>query len=505
MSGRSRQRGATLLEVVIVVAISALVVGGVAAQFRTLRQVTTRVEQRRETLQRVRVAFERMGRLIRQAKAITAITQPTDPQGSISILDFSDQTHVFQLINQSLYYGSSVPADQLLAEGFQELCFEGYDANGPVSPSTPWDIDGVRVEATAAVPGTGETVSLATFVRLRRQVVEAQVRSVTCYATQYQTTLGAGLEKASRGLYEPDQRSARLRGRCGGRYYGFSQSRYAGPIYYILAGFRMRYRGGSLEVVARDGSSSIYSHTFSPSELAHVKGKTVWWWIDLTDLRYGCDEGDIADLSIEVRDPGTGDADAEFDSFAIRAFFDPPPTLFLWADREGKGTNWPNQWSSPEKAFGEPDDAFAIGQWSSEQSQAYRTAKASSKDEIVAVHACINGYISISGGSGGLPQSLDEALKVRIAKPNEKADAGVEHSRTIAEMLDRVDFSRRGEVLFDVTNDDKWTWRSLDDYEIRIKLDPDGSTAASLRADAVGWRIIYLGTSQRGVSQWSEQ
>jgi len=94
---------------------------------------------------------------------------------------------------------------------------------------------------------------------------------------------------------------------------------------------------------------------------------------------------------------------------------------------------------------------------------------------------------------------------VRIAKPNEKADAGVEHSRTIAEMLDRVDFSRRGEVLFDVTNDDKWTWRSLDDYEIRIKLDPDGSTAASLRADAVGWRIIYLGTSQRGVSQWSEQ
>jgi len=86
-----------------------------------------------------------------------------------------------------------------------------------------------------------------------------------------------------------------------------------------------------------------------------------------------------------VRDPGTGDADAEFDSFAIRAFFDPPPTLFLWADREGKGTNWPNQWSSPEKAFGEPDDAFAIGQWSSEQSQAYRTAKASSKDEIVAV------------------------------------------------------------------------------------------------------------------------
>jgi len=149
MSGRSRQRGATLLEVVIVVAISALIVGGVAAQFRTLRQVTTRVEQRRETLQRVRVAFERMGRLIR----------PTDPQGSISILDFSDQTHVFQLINQSLYYGSSVPADQLLAEGFQELCFEGYDANGPVSPSTPWDIDGVRVEATAAVPGTGETVS----------------------------------------------------------------------------------------------------------------------------------------------------------------------------------------------------------------------------------------------------------------------------------------------------------------------------------------------------------
>jgi len=94
---------------------------------------------------------------------------------------------------------------------------------------------------------------------------------------------------------------------------------------------------------------------------------------------------------------------------------------------------------------------------------------------------------------------------VRVAKPKEKADAGVEHSRTIAEMLDRVGFSRRGDILFDVTNDRKWTWKSLDDYEIRIKLDPDGSTASSLRADAVGWRVTYLGVSERGVSQWSEQ
>jgi len=451
------------------------------------------------------VAFERMGRLIRQAKAVTAITQPTDPQGSISILDFSDQTHVFQLTNGTLYYGTADPADQLLAEGFQELRLEGYDANGPVPPSSPGDIDAVRVEATAAVPGTGETVSLATFVRLRRQVVEAQVRDVICHATQYQTTLGAGLEKASRGLYEPDSRVARLRARRGGRYHGFSQSKYNGPIHFILAGIRMRYRNGSLQVVIRRGWWAIYSHTFSPSELAHVKGRAVWWWIDLTALHDGWDEGDIPDLSIEVRDPGTGDADAQFDSFAIRAFFDPPPTLFLWADREGNGTEWPNQWSSPEEAFGRPDEAFATGAWASEQSQAYRTPRATGEDESVAVHACIKGYISISGGSWGLLQSLDEALKVRIAKPNEKADAGIEHSRTIADMLDRVGFSRRGHILFDVTNDRKWNLQSLDDYEIRIKLDPDGSTAASLRADAVGWRIIHLGTSQRGVSQWSER
>ena len=186
--------------------------------------------QRGETLQRVRVVFERMGHLIRQAKAITAITQPTDPQGSISILDFSDQTHGFQLVNGALYYGTADPADQLLAEGFQELRFEGFDANGPVSPSSPGDIDAVRVEATADVPGTGETVRLATFVRLRRQVVAAQVRNVTCYATQYQTTLGSGLQNASRGLYMPDGKYARLRAGAGGRYYGFSQSKYSGPI-----------------------------------------------------------------------------------------------------------------------------------------------------------------------------------------------------------------------------------------------------------------------------------
>ncbi len=556
MRARNTQSGATLLEVVIVVAISALVIGGVAAQFRTLRQVTTTVEQRREALQRARVAFDRMSRVIRQAKSITAISPETDPLGSITVLDFSDQTHVFQLLNESLYYGSTVPADRLLAEGFQELRFEGFDADGAVAPDSPGDIDAVRITATVAIPGTTDTMSLSTFVRLRRQVVQCQVRNVTAYATQYQTTLGSGLQSASRGLYAPDGKYARLRASQGGRYYGFGQSKYVGPIYYILAGFRMRYLGGSLRVVVRKGWWPIYSRTFSPDDLAHVKGKAVWWWIDLTDLRYGWDETDIPDLSIEVRDPtttsrmfspsgvsrvkgkkgktvrwrtdrtaqrpgwdqrnipdistkardpGTRDADAEFDCFAIRAFFDPPPTLFVRANREGKGTKWPNQWSSPEEAFGEPDDAFAIGQWATEQSQAYRTAKVSSEDEIISVQAYINGYISVGGGFWGLLQSLDESLRLRVAKPNEKADAGVEHSRTIAEMLDRIGYDRRGDILFDVTNDRKWTWRSLDDYEIRIKLDRNNSAAASLRADAVGWRVTYLGSSERGVSQWVEQ
>jgi len=501
MRARNKKSAATLLEVVIVVAISALVIGGVAAQFRTLRQVTTTVEQRREALQRARVALDRMSRFIRQAKGVVSISAPTDTQGSISVLDFDDQTHVFQLIDQALYCGTTTPADQLLAQGFQELRFEGFDADGAVAPDSPDDIDA----ATAIVPGTNDTLQLSTFVRLRRQVVQAQIRNVTMYATRYETTLGPGLQNPTRGLYAPDGKYARLRASRGGRYYGFSQSKYSGPIPRILAGFRMRYRGGSLRVVVRKGWRSIYSRTFSPGDLAHVKGKAVWWWIDLTDLWYGWDETDISDLSIEVRDPGTRDANANFDSFAIRAFFDPPPTVFVRADREGKGTKWPNQWSFPEKAFGAPDGAFAIGQWSTEQSQAYRTAKASSDDEIISVHAYINGYIAVGGGFWGLLESLDDALKLRVAKPRDAATSGVEHSRTIAEMLDRVGYGQRGDILFDVTNDRKWTWRSLDDYEIRIKLDRNRSTAASLRADAVGWRVTYLGASQKGVSQWDEQ
>ena len=45
----------------------------------------------------------------------------------------------------------------------------------------------------------------------------------------------------------------------------------------------------------------------------------------------------------------------------------------------------------------------------------------------------------------------------------------------------------------------------FNDYEIRIKLDRNNSAAASLRADAVGWRVTYLGSSERGVSRWVEQ
>ncbi|MFP4057487.1 MAG: type II secretion system protein J [Candidatus Brocadiia bacterium] len=495
---RPRARaGATLLESLLVLAVGAVILAGAAAHFRTLRQVGAATRSRREALQRARVALDRMARHIRQAKAIASITD-----ASITVLDFEDTRHVFRLSGDELLYGVNV-AEELLAEGIRTLQFQGLSGGGDAEPSNPGTIDAVAIRLAAAVPDSDESIELATCVRLRRQVGAGQVRVRTWYASTSFPTAGGGVSDPELAYGEPDEQYAHLASGAGGRFEGFDPQMDRQPVHRIAVGFRMRYATGSLRVTARLGRRSLREVTYEPQDLQGVQGEDAWWWIDITEERRRWSTDDVSRLSVEVEGPAGSGTDIPFDAFAVQALLDAPGETFVWADRTGDGSPCPSQWQSPDLATGSPDDARATGEWESEDWQAFRMPASASEDEIVAVYACVEGYIEMRRGRGR-PMLRDGVLEVRAVEPDAGLDQGIPHGKTVRDLRDYIGSHREGLIAFDLSNDRAWTWDDLARLELRVHLVRDGSTGASLRADAVGWRVLTRAAAEKGVSQWTE-
>jgi hypothetical protein len=184
-----------------------------------------------------------------------------------------------------------------------------------------------------------------------------------------------------------------------------------------------------------------------------------------------------------------------FDSFAIRAFFDEPLNALLWADRQGSGA-YPNQWLFGDLALRAPDDACAIAFAFLEPRQSYRVAIPERSDVLLGVQVALNGYV----GS----DYRDDRLEIRTALPSEGTSAGVNHVLDTNTLIHFKGVSKKGTMLADVAGDRVWTWDSLSDYEIRLRL-RKGSRPRSLMADAVGWRVYYVPAQSIGIQGWGEQ
>lgn len=487
-------RGATLIEMVMTISISAIIAGALAVHLRTLRQTSDLSNARNEAHQSARVAMERITRQLRAARSVTAVTAYDDDAGSITVTDFDGVEYVFARdpATDHVLYGIDA-ATHVLATGVQTLRFQGYDAQGEVDPTNPSAIEAVQIVLVAAIGEAGDTETLSTRVRIRYQA--GGLRSTQSYASAYTPTDDDGISYYWRAYGEPDQQYARFPEEDGGgKFYGFEEGSQTGSIQHIAAAIRMKYREGRLRVIVRHETTELFDQNYTYGELEHVKNEWVWWQIDLTDTRASWAPTDLPKLSIEVRQDDEDDQ-TYFDAFSIIALFDPPQTSFLWADREG-GNKYPKHWDNPSNAFGSPNDTFATAYWQNEDKHSFRVTAASSSGMILSVHACINGYLvsSIS----------NDDLELRTALPSQNQNSGVEHKVDSSTLAAFVGPGNKGNILVEVTNDRVWTWDDLDGYEIRIKLDKHGGADTTLKADAVGWRVVYIDQDGIQLTDWAE-
>lgn len=491
---RPRHRGVSLVEMMLVTSISALLVAGAAAHLRALRHVGNEVGARREALQNVRVAIDRIARHIRAAKAIADIRPPGNPEGSITITDATDANHVFRrLSDDTLCYGTDA-ATELLASGISELHFRGFDAQGEVPSNEPERMEAIEITLTAAVPDTADTITLTTRVRLRRQVGGA-ARIALSYASTYGRH-EEGLRNYWRAFGPPDGRYALTGDDWGARFSGFAPPRYTGTVHRIYVGFYMRHiRGDGLDLEVKLGRRTILERKYE-DVFGGVHDAAGWWWVDITDTRPKWDDEDIANLSILVNDSGNGEF--ALDSVAVRALFDEPEVVTLWAHRQG-GFFYPHEWLNPANAFGSPDRAYATGTDDPRSDmQSFRMAvpDPDSGVEILSVHVCINGYFTRRLGRS-------DELDIGTALPTEWYRSGTWHRLQESYLKAFVGSNKQGDMLLDVTTDRAWTWADLSTLEIRVHVDTEDSRS-HLMADAIGWRVTYI-TGGKGISGWSEQ
>jgi len=492
-AGTRRRQGTSLVEMLFVLAASAIVVAGAATQLRALRLVADEVSRRRGAAETARGALDHIARRVRSATQVVAIRGPSHSHDGLELKHGDGTVYVYLKLNDQPHLKCGIDeATHLLAPN-SSVSFQGYDADGPVDDSDPEKIRCVAISISTHIAGTAEAVTLATRVCIRNTAPKAQVRQTLSYASRYTETEGDGFYYYPRAFGEPDDSYATPSGGGGGSFYGFDRGDYTGRICLLQAGMRVRYTEGEMKVTIRHDGTKEFERVYGEDELGAFGSTWGWLWIDITDTRSSWNEGDIERLSIEVED--RRNLDMCFDSFAIRAFFDEPLTTVFWAARQGSGA-YPNQWVFADLALRAPDDACAIALAYFEPTQSYRMAIPERSDELLGVQVALDGYVD--------DRYRDDRLEIRTALPDEGTGAGVTHVLDKNTLVHFKGSRKKGTMLADVGGDRVWTWDSLNDYEIRLRL-RKGRRPRTLMADAVGWQVYYVPARSISLQGWGEQ
>jgi len=492
----------SLVETLMVVAISTIVVGGAAAYFRTIQQVYALAEQRREALQLAQGILDHVVRHTRDASLVTALSPLQSGNAKLEYNDASGTacTYVYKQSTGQLTYTSGLLVNFDLiqdATRLTSMSFKGYDLDGGATTVAD-GVASVESFVTVAIPNTAHTVSASTLVWLRNaSLSKNQVRQVQCYASTYSTIAGSGLTNSSAGFGAPDDVFATISSVAGtntGNYSGYKQSRYTGKIYSIAAGVRLRYRTGSVKVVIYRSSTNLMSVTYTAEDLDSFVDAPGWFWVEFTAKRASWSDTDIPLMKVYVSNNGTA-ADFDCDSIAIRAFFDAPTTDTYWADRQGSGVV-PNQWTSPNLAYNAPDSLYAVGYFPSSQTQTFRTTVVPpANHEIISVNVALQLYVSTD--------FYNDTLTVRALLPTDGAGKSPGHPLNSATLSAYLGSGNKGLLLHDLTPDRSWTWDDLNNREIRLKCNYNWSDNASIYLDAVGWRVVHVPPAAKGVESWS--
>ena len=175
---RSR-RGWTLLECLLVVAIMAMVF---AAAVPLLHSETMALDTARPMIlkaQEARYALARVSAALRQARAVTQVTDGAGPNASMQFLAADGTPTTFQrhAASDEVRYGPT-GSEAVLAKNCTGLAITGFAADGQVLPSAPMSLAktaGVSIAMTVVDPhgnsGPTTLTTLAALARTRPTVV----------------------------------------------------------------------------------------------------------------------------------------------------------------------------------------------------------------------------------------------------------------------------------------------------------------------------------------------
>ena len=139
------RRGLTILELILVIAIAALLIVAAAPGVRVVRQGWKKSERRIELLQNARVAFSQIMRDMRQLRQVREVSGPSDTAGYFEFYDMDGVILRCELDTTSNYIRFGPPgalAD--LAGSISSMTFKCYDgANELLDPPVPATIRSV--------------------------------------------------------------------------------------------------------------------------------------------------------------------------------------------------------------------------------------------------------------------------------------------------------------------------------------------------------------------------
>ena len=165
----NRRAGVTLLELILATALMTGMVAATAVVLRTGHLAWQAAQTDAALISAGNATVRHIVRRVRQAEAVTAVSDPGDTSGSLSVLMPSGETMVWSHddATRQVSYGVG-SADGLLGQDISTLSFTGYRADATTQTAVPAEIQSIKCHASVELPRTsGGTRTVSCWAWLR--------------------------------------------------------------------------------------------------------------------------------------------------------------------------------------------------------------------------------------------------------------------------------------------------------------------------------------------------
>jgi type II secretory pathway pseudopilin PulG len=164
-----RSSGLSLLEMMVATTIMATLMTSVVVVVRSGYGIWNAQEADIDVLENGYGVLRHFAQQLRQAKTVTAISNSSDPAGTLSFTTASGTTRTWsRSAAQSEVYFNNSTSNQLLAKGINSLSFTGYEADGVTTTTAVNEIQIVQCTVQVTLPrggGVTRTISSKAWIR----------------------------------------------------------------------------------------------------------------------------------------------------------------------------------------------------------------------------------------------------------------------------------------------------------------------------------------------------